>query len=99
VWGEDRHCERCNTPVIRKDLEQWFFRITDYAEELLDSAKIDWPERVTAMQTNWIGRSEGAHVVFKSEAGDDITVFTTRPDTLWALPSWSWRQSTRWWRN
>jgi leucyl-tRNA synthetase len=83
VWGEDRHCERCNTPVIRKDLEQWFFRITDYAEELLDSAKIDWPERVTAMQTNWIGRSEGAHVVFRSEAGDDITVFTTRPDTLW----------------
>ncbi|MBN1136653.1 MAG: leucine--tRNA ligase [Anaerolineae bacterium] len=83
VWGEDRHCERCNTPVIRKDLEQWFFRITDYAEELLDFAKIDWPERVTAMQTNWIGRSEGAHAIFKSEDGDDITVFTTRPDTLW----------------
>ena len=83
VWGEDRHCERCNTPVIRKDLEQWFFRITDYAEELLDFTKIDWPERVTAMQTNWIGRSEGAHVIFRSEAGDDIIVFTTRPDTLW----------------
>jgi leucyl-tRNA synthetase len=83
VWGEDRHCERCGTPVIRKDLEQWFFRITDYAEELLDFDKIDWPERVAAMQTNWIGRSEGANVVFKSEKGDDIVVFTTRPDTLW----------------
>ena len=83
VWGEDRHCERCNTPVIKKDLEQWFFRTTQYAEELLDFSKIDWPERVQAMQTNWIGRSEGADVVFKSEEGDDIVVFTTRPDTLW----------------
>ena len=83
VWGEDKHCERCNTPVIKKDLEQWFFRITKYAEELLDFRKIDWPERVEAMQTNWIGRSEGADVVFNSEEGDDIVVFTTRPDTLW----------------
>jgi leucyl-tRNA synthetase len=83
VWGEDRHCERCGTPVIKKDLEQWFFRITNYAEELLDFSKIDWPDRVVAMQTNWIGRSEGADVVFKSEEGDDIVVFTTRPDTLW----------------
>ena len=83
VWGEDRHCERCGTPVIRKDLDQWFFRITDYAEELLDFEKIDWPDRVVAMQTNWVGRSEGADVVFRSEEGDDIVVFTTRPDTLW----------------
>jgi leucyl-tRNA synthetase len=83
VWGEDRHCERCGTPVIKKDLEQWFFRITDYADELLDFAKIDWPDRVVAMQTNWIGRSEGADVVFESEEGDPIVVFTTRPDTLW----------------
>ncbi len=83
VWGEDRHCERCNTPVIKKDLEQWFFRITKYADELLDFSDIDWPERVQAMQTNWVGRSEGADVVFKSEQGDDIVVFTTRPDTLW----------------
>ncbi|MGD9146531.1 MAG: class I tRNA ligase family protein, partial [Anaerolineae bacterium] len=60
-----------------------FFRTTRYAEELLDFEKIDWPERVEAMQTNWIGRSEGADVVFKSEEGDDIVVFTTRPDTLW----------------
>ena len=83
VWGEDKHCERCGTPVIRKDLEQWFFRITNYAEELLDFSKIDWPERVKAMQINWIGRSEGADVVFTSEDGDEIVVFTTRPDTLW----------------
>jgi leucyl-tRNA synthetase len=83
VWGEDRHCERCHTPVIKKDLEQWFFRTTKYADELLNFDKIDWPERVVAMQTNWIGRSEGADVVFKSEQGDDIIVFTTRPDTLW----------------
>ena len=83
VWGEDHHCERCETPVIKKDLEQWFFRITDYADELLDFSSIDWPDRVVAMQTNWIGRSEGADVVFKSEEDDDIVVFTTRPDTLW----------------
>jgi leucyl-tRNA synthetase len=83
VWGEDRHCERCGTPVVRKDLDQWFFRITDYADQLLSFDQIDWPERVQAMQTNWIGRSEGADVVFKSEEGDDIVVFTTRPDTLW----------------
>jgi len=83
VWGEDRHCERCGTPVIKKDLTQWFFRITDYAEELLDFSRIEWPERVVTMQTNWIGRSEGADVTFHSEEGDPIEVFTTRPDTLW----------------
>ena len=83
VWGEDRHCERCGTPVIRKELEQWFFKTTAYAEELLDFSKIDWPERVVTMQTNWIGRSEGANVTFRSEQGDPIVVFTTRPDTLW----------------
>ena len=83
VWGDDRHCERCGTPVIKKGLEQWFFKITDYADELLKYDGIDWPERIRVMQTNWIGRSEGASVVFKSEAGDDIEVFTTRPDTLW----------------
>ncbi len=69
VWGDDRHCERCGTPVIKKDLEQWFFNITDYAEELLDFSQIDWPERVNVMQTNWIGRSTGADVIFKTEAG------------------------------
>ncbi len=84
VWGEDRHCERCGTPVIKKDLDQWFFKITAYAEELLDFSKLNWPERVRAMQKNWIGRSEGAEVVFKTEVGGhNLPVFTTRPDTLW----------------
>ena len=83
VWGEDRHCERCGTPVIKKDLAQWFFKITSYAEALLDMSEIEWPERVTTMQRNWVGRSEGAEVVFRTERGDALPVFTTRPDTLW----------------
>jgi len=84
VWGEDRHCERCGTPVIKKDLDQWFFTTTKYADELLDFSVIDWPERVRTLQTNWIGRSEGASVIFKTETGShDIEIFTTRPDTLW----------------
>jgi leucyl-tRNA synthetase len=83
VWGDDRHCERCGTPVIKKNLEQWFFRITKYAEELLDFSNADWPERVKIMQTNWVGRSEGAEVVFRAESEDPLPVFTTRPDTLW----------------
>ena len=83
VWGDDRVCERCGTPVIKKELNQWFFKTTDYAEELLNFDGIDWPERVQTLQTNWIGKSEGANVVFKTESGDEIEVFTTRPDTLW----------------
>ena len=83
VWGENRVCERCGTPVIKKDLEQWFFKTTQYADELLNFDELDWPERVKALQTNWIGRSEGASVIFKTEQGDDIEIFTTRPDTLW----------------
>ncbi|MBW8011358.1 MAG: leucine--tRNA ligase [Chloroflexi bacterium] len=83
VWGEDRLCERCQTPVIKKQLEQWFFKITKYAEELLNFDQIDWEERVRLLQTNWIGRSEGASVVFRTEQGDPLEVFTTRPDTLW----------------
>lgn len=82
VVGEDRVCERCGTSVIKKDLEQWYLKITNYADELLDFSNLDWPDKVRLMQTNWIGRSEGAEVVFKTDAGD-ITVFTTRPDTLW----------------
>jgi len=85
VWGDDRHCERCGTPVIKKDLTQWFFRITNYAEELLRYDGIDWPERVKTLQTNWIGKSEGALVTFKTEAGDPLEIFTTRPDTLWGV--------------
>lgn len=83
VWGDDRHCERCGTPVIKKDLDQWFFRTTNYAEELIDFSELDWPERVQTLQTNWIGKSIGARVQFLTEQGDSLEVFTTRPDTLW----------------
>ena len=83
VIGENRVCERCKTPVVKRNLEQWFFRITNYADELLNFVGIDWPEPVRLAQTNWIGRSEGATVRFTSEAGDPLEVFTTRPDTLW----------------
>jgi leucyl-tRNA synthetase len=84
-------CERCGTPVTKKALNQWYFKITDYADRLLeDMAELEghWPERVLAMQRNWIGRSEGAHVDFTVEATDSrpertVTVFTTRPDTLY----------------
>jgi leucyl-tRNA synthetase len=82
VVGPDRRCERCGTPVIRKNLVQWLFKITDYAEELLDFSKIEWPERVRVLQTNWIGRSEGAEIFFEVEGYGTIEVFTTRPDTL-----------------
>src|ERR671930_967241 len=81
-------CERCGTPVVRKDLTQWFFKITDYAQRLLDDVDqlTDWPERVITMQRNRIGRSEGAEVDFEiAETGDRVTVFTTRPDTLWGV--------------
>ena len=82
VGGE---CERCGTPPEPQDLAQWFFKITDYAERLLvDLDKLgNWPENVVKMQENWIGKSQGAEVVFTTEAGEEITVFTTRPDTLW----------------
>ena len=84
VEGADRHCWRCGTPVIKRDLEQWFFRITNYADELLDFSGMDWPEPIRLMQTNWIGRSEGAEIAFAVEADDvePIRVFTTRPDTV-----------------
>jgi len=85
VIGDDRHCERCETPVIRKELAQWFFRTTRYAEELLRFEGIDWPERVRTLQERWIGRSEGAHVMFRTEAGEPLEIFTTRPDTLWGV--------------
>jgi leucyl-tRNA synthetase len=81
----DGHCERCGWEVEARTLEQWFFRITAYADRLLDDMAMleSWPERVLTMQRNWIGRSEGAEVVFRIEELDiDIPVFTTRPDTL-----------------
>lgn len=83
VKGENRVCDRCGTPVIKKMLDQWLFRITNYAEELLSFDGIDWPEPIKIMQHNWIGRSEGAEVVFHAEDGSPLPVFTTRPDTLW----------------
>lgn len=92
VWGDDRHCERCGTPVIKKDLDQWFFKATKYADELLRFDGIDWPQTVKTLQTNWIDRSEGAEVQFQIASNQSglvtdnsllITVFTTRPDTLW----------------
>jgi leucyl-tRNA synthetase len=79
----DGRCERCDTEVYQRELEQWFFRITRYADELLEYPGIEWPERVRTLQRNWIGRSEGARVTFSTQAGEPIEVFTTRPDTLW----------------
>ncbi len=80
IDGKD---ERLGQPVVQKMMEQWFFRITNYADELLGFEEIDWPEPIKLMQTNWIGRSEGAFVTFKTEDDDPIEIFTTRPDTLW----------------
>ena len=76
-------CERCGSPVIRKEKSQWMLKITEYAQRLIDDLDdLDFIERVKIQQKNWIGRSTGAEVTFKATTGDDITVFTTRPDTL-----------------
>ncbi|MGH3361169.1 MAG: leucine--tRNA ligase, partial [Nocardioides sp.] len=80
------HCDRCGAEVTKRDLTQWYFKITEYAQELLDeldNLAPTWPERVITAQRNWIGRSEGAHVDFVVEGRDEpLTVYTTRPDTL-----------------
>ena len=81
----DGQCERCGSEVYRRDLEQWFLRITDYADELLDFSQINWPEKIKIMQTNWIGRSTGVEIVFRAEGGKPIPVFTTRPDTTFGV--------------
>lgn len=80
-------CERCETEVTYKDLEQWFFSITAFADELLEGLdRIDWPEKTKTMQRNWIGRSEGAWIRFPvKNSTETIEVFTTRPDTLWGV--------------
>ena len=88
VEGADRHCWRCGAKVEKRELPQWYLRITDYADELLNFDGIDWPEPIRIMQTNWIGRSAGAEVVFATApsahhaGGEELRVFTTRPDTL-----------------
>ncbi|MDH3194252.1 MAG: class I tRNA ligase family protein, partial [Acidimicrobiia bacterium] len=79
----DGRDERTGQPVVQRLMEQWFFAITKYADELLSFDGLDWPDPIRAMQTNWIGRSEGARVRFGTDVGTDIEVFTTRPDTLW----------------
>jgi leucyl-tRNA synthetase len=83
----DGRCERCDTEVTRKSLNQWFFRITAYAERLLqDLGKLQgWPEKVRIMQENWIGKSTGAEVLFQAEDGTPLPVFTTRPDTIYGV--------------
>ena len=84
----DGKCWRCDNAVEKKDLEQWFFKITDYADELLEDLKLleGWPERVRTMQRNWIGRSEGLELTFEiPELKDTVTVYTTRPDTVFGI--------------
>ena len=84
----DGKCWRCDNDVEKKDLEQWFFKITDYADELLEDLKLlgGWPERVRTMQANWIGRSEGLELTFDiPELNDKVTVYTTRPDTAFGI--------------
>jgi leucyl-tRNA synthetase len=82
-------CERCDAVVAKRDLEQWFFRITRYADELLDFGSVEWPDQVIAMQRNWIGRSEGAELRFGLDvpgvAETEVRVFTTRPDTVYGV--------------
>lgn len=82
----DNRCERCGTEVVRKNLTQWFFKITEYAEELLSGLDtIDWPEKTKTMQRNWIGKSTGCEIDFECESGDKIRVFTTRCDTVFGV--------------
>ncbi len=79
-------CERCSSPVVRKDLTQWFFKITEYAEELLSGLDgLDWPEKTKNMQRNWIGKSTGCEIDFTAESGDNIRVYTTRCDTVYGV--------------
>jgi leucyl-tRNA synthetase len=81
-------CERCHTLVIRKEIDQWLFRITKYADELLDFSGLNWPEKTVTMQRNWIGRSEGAEIRFVLRVEQEkveIPVFTTRPDTIYGV--------------
>jgi len=88
VEGTDRRCWRCGAKVEKRELPQWYFKTTEYADELLDFSGIEWPEPIRIMQTNWIGRSTGAEIAFETApsahhaGGEELRVFTTRPDTL-----------------
>ena len=102
----DGHCERCGAEVTKRELTQWYFKITDYAQELLDELEVlapTWPDRVVTAQRNWIGRSEGAHVEFSVVPGSGeggstakIKVYTTRPDTLFGATFMSWPRTRSW---
>src|SRR5690606_4687213 len=83
----DGRCERSDTVVVQREMKQWFFRITQYAEELLDNEDLDWPEHVKLMQRNWIGRSDGAEFTMAIQGHTDlgVRVFTTRPDTAFGM--------------
>src|SRR5690554_3980293 len=86
VIGEERICERCDTPVEKRELNQWYLKITDYADELLNFGDLDWPQRIKTMQTNWIGRSEGVEFAMQVKDHDEkFTVFTTRIDTIYGV--------------
>jgi len=81
-------CWRCENPVSQKELEQWFFKITDYAENLLhghDELALNWPEQVLVMQKNWIGKSDGLRINFKLQSGENFPIYTTRPDTVYGV--------------
>jgi leucyl-tRNA synthetase len=84
-------CERCGSVVVQRELSQWFFKVTEYADRLLDDVEsLDWPDKIKAMQRNWIGRSEGAEITFKGDVSNgvadfDVVVYTTRPDTLYGV--------------
>ncbi len=83
---QDGKCDRCSTVIIQKNLYQWFFKISDYSETLLDNSGVDWPEKTKLMQQNWIGKSSGCDIYFKLADGDDVlTAYTTRPDTIYSV--------------
>src|SRR4029077_14229765 len=77
-------CERCGSPIEERNIRQWVLRITNYAEKLLQGLKkLEWSEKVKLMQENWIGKSEGIYITFNTDKQADVTVFTTRPDTIY----------------
>jgi leucyl-tRNA synthetase len=97
----DGKCERCSSEITRKNLTQWFFKITAYAERLLAGhEKLDWPAKTILMQKNWIGRSEGSEIIFnETKTGEPIAIFTTRADTLFGVTYIVWLRSILWWIN